>query len=167
MTMIPITHMTLYKHGVGYFERRARLSGEELSLAFRVEAMNDVLKSLTAIDFGGGQVLGIEYPSPQSREELLAGCSIRLSDTRSLQDLIASLRGRRVRLRLDQQESASGVLIGLDEAPEKEPLATALVSLLLDDSSAVQASAAGPRARGRAVGRQRGPAICASSWPAR
>jgi len=140
MTMIPITHMTLYKHGVGYFERRARLSGEELSLAFRVEAMNDVLKSLTAIDFGGGQVLGIEYPSPQSREELLAGCSIRLSDTRSLQDLIASLRGRRVRLRLDQQESASGVLIGLDEAPEKEPLATALVSLLLDDSSAVQAA---------------------------
>ncbi len=143
MTTIPITHMTLYKHGVGYFERRARLSGEELSLAFRVEAMNDVLKSLTAIDFGGGQVLGIEYPSPQSREELLAGCSIRLSDTRSLQDLLLSLRGRRVRLRLDQQETASGVLIGLDDAPEEEPLATALVSVLLDDSSAVQVAPLG------------------------
>lgn len=140
MTTIPITHMTLYKHGVGYFERRARLSGDEISLAFRVEAMNDVLKSLTAIDFGGGQVLGIEYPSPQSREELLAGCSIRLSDSRSLQDLLASLRGRRVRLRLDQQETLSGILIGLDDAPEEEPLATALVSLLLDDSSAVQAA---------------------------
>ncbi len=102
MTTIPITHVTLYKHGVGYFERRARLSGEQVSLALRVEEMNDALKSLTAIDWGDGQVLGVEYPSPQSREELLAGCSIHLRDHRSLQDLLVSLRGRRVRLLLDQ-----------------------------------------------------------------
>lgn len=143
MTTIPITHMTLYKHGVGYFERRARLSGEEVSLSFRVEEMNDVLKSLTAIDWGDGQVLGVEYPSPQSREELLAGCSIRLADGRSLQDLLVSLRGRRVRLLLDQQEGLSGLLLGLDDAPEEEPLATALVSLLQDGSSLVQAAPLG------------------------
>ncbi len=139
MTSIPITHATLYKHGVGYFERRAQLSGEAVSLSFRVEEMNDVLKSLTAIDWGDGQVLGIEYPSPQSREELLAGCSIHLRDHRSLQDLLVSLRGRRVRLMLDQQEALNGALVGLDEAPDEEPLATALVSLLLDDSAWVQA----------------------------
>ncbi|MBE2233635.1 MAG: hypothetical protein IAE85_09085 [Anaerolinea sp.] len=139
MTTIPITHVTLYKHGVGFFERRARLSGDQLSLTFRVEEMNDVLKSLTAIDWGDGQVLGIEYPSPQSRDELLAGCSIRLSDQRSLQDLLASLRGRRVRLLLDQREALSGALVGLDDAPQEQPLASALVSLLLDDSASVQA----------------------------
>lgn len=138
MTTIPITHVTLYKHGVGYFERRARLSGDEVSLSLRVEEMNDVLKSLTAIDWGQGQVLGIEYPSPQSRAELLAGCSIRLDDKRSLQDLLRSLRGRRVRLLLDQGETLAGALLGLDEAPDEEPLATALVSLLLDESSQVQ-----------------------------
>ena len=143
MTTIPITHVTLYKHGVGYFERRARLSGEEVSLTFRVEEMNDVLKSLTAIDWGDGQVLGVEYPSPQSRDELLAGCSIRLSDSRSLQDLLASLRGRRVRLLLDQQETMSGALLGLDSAPDEEPLATALVSLLKQGSDLVQAAPLG------------------------
>jgi hypothetical protein len=143
MTTIPITHMTLYKHGVGFFQRRARFSGQAASLSFRVEEMNDVLKSLTAIDWGDGQVLGVEYPSPQSREELLAGCSIRLSDQRSLQDLLVSLRGRRVRLRLDQGEVLAGALVGLDEAPDEEPLATALVSLLLDDSAAVQAAPLG------------------------
>ncbi|HSN77399.1 MAG TPA: hypothetical protein VL334_20200 [Anaerolineae bacterium] len=147
MTTIPITHVTLYKHGVGYFERRARLSGQEVSLSLRVEEMNDVLKSLTAIDWGDGQVLGVEYPSPQSREELLAGCSIHLRDHRSLQDLLVSLRGRRVRLLLDQGEALSGALLGLDEAPEEEPLATALVSLLLDDSTVVQAAPLG-RVRG-------------------
>ena len=166
MTTIPITHMTLYKHGVGFFERRARLHGEQVSLAFRVEDMNDVLKSLTAIDWGGGQVLGVEYPSPQSREELLAGCSIHLRDHRSLQDLLMSLRGRRVRLLLDQGEALSGALLGLDEAPQEEPLATALVSLLLDDSTAVQAAPLG-RVQGVEILDAAAAGDCASSWPAR
>ncbi len=76
MTTLPITHMTPYKHGVGFFTRRAKLSGEEVRLSFRVEEMNDILKSLTAIDWSGGRVLGIDYATPQSREERLAGCTI-------------------------------------------------------------------------------------------
>jgi hypothetical protein len=138
MTHLPITHMTLYKHGVGFFERRARLSGEEVELSFRVEEMNDILKSLTAIDWGGGQVLGIDYATPQSREERLAGCSIRLDDDRSLRDLLVGLRGRRVRLLMDQGDEASGTLLGLDEVAERQPLATSLVSLLLDEMAQVQ-----------------------------
>ncbi len=143
MTTLPITHMTLYKHGIGFFQRRARLSGQAVSLTFRVEEMNDVLKSLTAIDWGDGQVLGVEYPSPQSRAELLAGCTIRLGDQRSLQDLLVSLRGRQVRLLLDQGDTLDGALVGLDEAPDEEPLASALVSVLLDGSPAVHAAPLG------------------------
>lgn len=138
MTNLPITHMTLYKHGVGFFERRTKLSGEEVELSFRVEEMNDILKSLTAIDWGGGQVLGVDYATPQSREERLAGCSIRLGGDRSLRDLLVGLRGRRVRLALDQGEEMAGTLLGLDELPERQPVATSLVSLLLDDSARVQ-----------------------------
>jgi hypothetical protein len=138
MIALPITHMTLYKHGVGFFERRAKLSGQEVKLAFRVEEMNDILKSLTAIDWGGGQVLGVDYATPQSREERLAGCSIRLDDDHSLRDLLVGLRGRRVRLMLDQAETIAGVLLGLDQVPEQQPLASSLVSLLLDDTAQVQ-----------------------------
>jgi len=130
--------MTLYKHGVGFFERRATLSGEEVELSFRVTEMNDILKSLTAIDWGGGQVLGVDYATPQSREERLAGCSIRLDDDRSMRDLLASLRGRRVQLALDQGETLTGKLLGLDEPPERHPLASALVSLLLDETATVR-----------------------------
>lgn len=133
MTNLPITHLTLYKHGVGFFERRAHLSGEEVDLSFRVEEMNDVLKSLTAIDRGGGQVLGLEYATPISRDERLAGCSIRLADDRSIRDLLTGLRGRRVRLLLDQGEQLAGILLGLDEVAERQPLSTSLVSILLDD----------------------------------
>ncbi|MFC2036969.1 hypothetical protein ACFLYD_03220 [Chloroflexota bacterium] len=143
MTNLPVTHMTLYKHGVGFFERRARLGGEEVELSFRVEEMNDILKSLTAIDWGGGQVLGIDYATPQSREERLAGCSIHLGDARSLRDLLTGLRGRRVRLALDQGEEVAGTLLGLDEVAERQPLSTSLVSLLLDESDQVQTTGLG------------------------
>ncbi len=143
MSNLPITHMTLYKHGVGFFQRRATLSGDKVELTFRVEEMNDVLKSLTAIDWGEGKVLGVEYATPQSREERLAGCSIRLSDARSLGDLLVGLRGRQVTLLLDQGETVSGTLIGLDEAPERQPLASALVSLLGDDGNQARVFALG------------------------
>jgi hypothetical protein len=93
MTSLPITRITLYKHGVGFFERRVRLSGEEVKLSFHVKAMNDVLKRLTAIDRGGGKVLGIDYATPKNRKERLAACAIRLDDDRSLRDLLVGLRG--------------------------------------------------------------------------
>ena len=138
MTTLPITRMTLYKHGVGFFERRATLDGDEASLSFRVEEMNDILKSLTAIDWGDGQVLGVDYATPQSREERLAGCSIRLGDGRSLRDLLVGLRGRRVELHMDQGETAVGLLLGLDELPDRQPIGDSLVSLLQDEASQVQ-----------------------------
>jgi hypothetical protein len=155
MTNLPITRMTLYKHGIGFFERRAKLSGERVDLSFRVEEMNDVLKSLTAIDWGGGHVLGIEYATPQNREEQLSGCSIHLADDRSLRDLLVSLRGRRVHLNLDQGESMMGTLLGLDELPERQPVATSLVSLLLDETAQVQTAALG-RVQGVTILDERG-----------
>jgi hypothetical protein len=139
MTDLPVTRLTLYKHGVGFFERRAKLAGEEVELSLRAAEMDDILKSLTAVDLGGGQVLDICYPTPQNREEQLAGCSIRLGDERSLRDLLTGLRGRRVRLVLDQGDDLAGTLLGLDELPERQPLANSLVSLLLDEADQVEA----------------------------
>lgn len=136
MAGLPITRMTLYKHGVGFFERRASLEGEAVSLTFRIEEMNDILKSLTAVDWGEGQVLGVDYATPQSQAEQLAGCSIHLEDDRSLRDLLVGLRGRLVALTLDQDETAVGLLVGLDELTERQPVGSSLVSLL--DEAAAQ-----------------------------
>ena len=138
MQRLPITKMTLYKHGVGFFERRAQLREEAISLAYRVEEMNDVLKSLTVIDWGDGKVLGIDYATPKSREERLAGCTIDLRENQNLQDLLIGLRGRRVCLHLDQEESFTGILVGPDTVYEEQPIKSTLISLLLDEGNRVQ-----------------------------
>ncbi len=103
MPELPIRRMILYKHGVGYFERRGTVSGMALRLSFPRAAMDDVLKSLVALDLGAGQVHGVDFETPEDRAAQIARGSIHLSDNRSLLDLLRDLRGRRVRLWLEEE----------------------------------------------------------------
>ncbi len=127
---LPISRITVYKHGVGYFERRGPLSGESLRLTFAREAMDDVLKSLVALDLGAGQVQSIDFETPEDRAAMLERGSIHLSDRQSMLDLLRDLRGRRVRLVLDIEGEITleGLIVGVDYE-ENEPLHRAMVSL--------------------------------------
>ncbi len=137
MPALPIVKMTLYKHGVGFFTRHAEQPGETVALSFRTEEMNDVLKSLTAIA-SGGQVLGVDYQTPEDKAELLQRSSIRLSDEASLRNLLRDARGRRVKVATRKREER-GVLIGVDLPGEREPLNATLVSLFIPEKREVVA----------------------------
>jgi len=136
LSHLPIAHMTLYKHGVGYFRRRGPVEAEAIKLTFRREEMDDLLKSLTVIDYGGGQVRGVDYDTPQSLAERLAGSSIVLDDTRSMRDLLVALRGRDVQLLGNDGNTEQGLLVGLDEVEDK-PLEQSLVSILREGTETV------------------------------
>jgi hypothetical protein len=170
MPDLPIRRMILYKHGVGYFERRGDVSGTELRLSFPRAAMDDVLKSLVALDTGAGQVRGIDFETPEDRASQVARGSIHLSDQRSLLDLLRDLRGRRVRLHLSDERpaerpgfglggsrnappapppadpaaggrtQAEGLVVGVD-VEDKEPLRIPLVSIYQPDTRQVRAFA--------------------------
>jgi len=118
MTDLPVREMVLYKHGVGFFVREGDVEGEQVTLTFRQDEINDVLKSLAVFDQAGGQVLGIHYQTPMDREARLASSSIQLSDLTSLRDLLVDLRGREVELRLETTagtvETVRGRVVGID-----------------------------------------------------
>ena len=143
MASLPIRRMILYKHGVGYFERRGPAEGNALRLSFPREAMDDVLKSLVAIDLGAGQVLSIDYETPEDRASLLARGSIHLSDGRSLLDLLRDLRGRRVRLLASDAgdtaggEQLEGLVVGVDVEDERA-LRRPIVTLYLPDTRQIR-----------------------------
>ncbi len=138
MSSLPIRRMVLYKHGVGYFERRGLHSGETLSLNFPLPAMDDVLKSLVVID-RIGQVRNVDFATPEDRAALIARGSIHLSPKRSLLNLLRDLRGRQARLVLSGKpaETVAGLVIGIDVEKE-EPLRRAIVSLFLPEEQAVR-----------------------------
>jgi len=111
--------MVLYKHGVGFFVREGAVTGESVTLTFRQDEINDVLKSVAVFDKSGGQVLGIHYQTPMDKDARLASSSIRLSDQASFGDLLSALRGRQVRLAVatnaDQPTYHTGRMLGTDD----------------------------------------------------
>jgi hypothetical protein len=130
---LPVREVVLYKHGVGFFERSGRLApGESARLDFNASEMNDVLKSLTISDKGGGKISGLRYDSMDPLGHKLAEFPFQLGDQQPLSAILGQLKGARVELKFGNQTVTGAivggrVLGGGDKQPEREQL-----TLLLD-----------------------------------
>ncbi len=123
---LPIRRVTLYKHGLGFFERRGSVTGQQLRLEFPRPAMDDILKSLVVLD-SLGQVLGLEFETPPDRNQNVHKSSLTLSSNASLTDTLTALRGRNVRVQTSEQ-TLEGLVLGVD-LESKNPLERAILSL--------------------------------------
>ena len=75
--------VVLYKNGVGFFEHLGRVrSSQDVTIEFTSGQLNDVLKSLTTLDLGGGQVAGITYNTQAPVEEQLSKLRLPLAQCR-------------------------------------------------------------------------------------
>ena len=118
---LPIRRVVLYKHGVGYFERKGQVTGSEaLHLDFKARDMNDVLKSMTVLDMSGGSVSAVSYDSTKPLEQLLQEATIRIPESGSLTALLGQIKGARVRVRVGGKESVEGLIVGLESLPVVE-----------------------------------------------
>ncbi|MFC6644522.1 DUF4139 domain-containing protein [Granulicella cerasi] len=96
-TTLPVTHVSLYKNGVGYFELSGHVSGNaSVTIPFTNSQLNDVLQSLTAIDLNGGRISGAGYNSATPLEQQLKTLSLNLDSNPSAADFYAAIRGARV-----------------------------------------------------------------------
>ena len=129
---IPIREVTLYKSGVGYFERAGTLSpGESARLDFKAADMNDVLKSLTLQDRSGGKVTGLRYDSSEPLDQKLAEFPFKLEDQAPLSSFLSQMKGARVELKFSA-ETISGTILSarLAASEEKKPDREQVVLLL-------------------------------------
>src|SRR5580704_18203751 len=108
---LPITQVTLYKHGVAHLERSGELKpGEMARLDFKPDFMNDVLKSLTVTDRNGGKVNGVRYDSSDPMEKRLADFPFQLGAGASLAAFLDQMKGARIELKLGAGDAA-GIII--------------------------------------------------------
>lgn len=118
-SMLPIRRVVLYKHGVGYFERAGDVEGDQaIDLGFRASEMNDVLKSLTAVDAGGGTVHNISYESTKPVEKQLEEIAIDLPRRNVLTGLLTELKGARVTVAVAGRE-VGGEILGVEHVVEQ------------------------------------------------
>ncbi len=108
---LPITSITLYRSGVGYFERHGMIkSGDSVQLRFAQDEINDMLKSMVIFD--PQQALqSISYESNEPLARQLASFGIDLSDNPTLATILGRLRGTKIRF-VTADGPISGVVLG-------------------------------------------------------
>jgi hypothetical protein len=96
-TQLPVTRVSLYKNGVGFFEHDGRVTGSQsVTIDFTTDQLNDVLQSLTAVDLNGGRIAGADYNSTTPLDQQLKALALALPDKTTFSILFNALRGTRV-----------------------------------------------------------------------
>jgi hypothetical protein len=130
---LPVKQVVLYKHGVGFFERSGKLGpGESARLDFNASEMNDVLKSLTIEERGGGKISGLRYDSMDPLGHKLAEFPFQIGAAQPLSAMLDQLKGARLELKFGNETVAGAIVngrlvAGSDKQPEREQL-----TLMLD-----------------------------------
>ena len=130
---LPVKQVVLYKHGVGFFERSGKLGpGESARLDFNASEMNDVLKSLTVEERGGGKISGLRYDSMDPLGHKLAEFPFQIGAAQPLSVMLDQLKGARLELKFGAETVAGAIVngrlvAGSDKQPEREQL-----TLMLD-----------------------------------
>jgi hypothetical protein len=105
----------LYKNGVGYFEHTARVHGtQDLNIDFTTAQLNDVLKSLTAVDLGDGRVSSVRYNSIAPLDERLKSLRLPFGEQVTQAEYLTALRGARVEVR-SGSATATGRLLSVEK----------------------------------------------------
>lgn len=97
---LSVRKVVLYKNGMGYFEHLGVVQGkQEVEIVLPSTQLNDVLKSLTVIDLGNGQVAGVTYDSTAPLSRRLAELPITLGPNQGLVSFLNQIRGSEVEIR--------------------------------------------------------------------
>ncbi len=117
---LPITAITLYRSGVGSFERVGQINGDA-NVYLRVDQgqLNDLLKSLVVLDGGGGTVGAISYGSREPIERRLASFGVNLADNPSMSELLSRLRGAKVKVQT-ADSTATGTITSVESVQRAE-----------------------------------------------
>ena len=133
---LPVKQVTLYKHGIGYFEREGSVpAGEEVRLDFKNNEMNDVLKSLIVLDANGGKISGIRYDSNATLDQQLEKYPFSIGRGELLSAFLDRLKGARMEVSIGDA-TQTGVILGARSIlTEKREFAAEQITLLLDSGA--------------------------------
>lgn len=120
----PLKRVTLYKHGVGYFERQGKVNGDQqVTFLFDAAQMNDVLKSLVVLDLNKGKISSVTFDSTKPFDKRIEEFGIRLdgSNQSGLTSLLGQLKGARVEVRTGTPViSSAGTVVGIEKRAKSQ-----------------------------------------------
>jgi len=115
---LPVRKVVLYKHGMGYLERRGKVTGDAtVSFSFRADQMKDLLTSFYAVDLGGGTITSVRYDTAEPLARRLQEILIKVPESAALSQFLPQLKGARISAKVSGEDFAGRVL-GLEPFTE-------------------------------------------------
>ena len=128
---LPLRRIVLYKSGVGYFEHAGNVRGNaSVEIDLTSSQLDDVLKSLTALDLNGGRIVGASYNSEEPVGHQFESLPVPVADKTTLTSLLEELRGSRLEVR-----TSTGAFTGRLLSVQKETQLKAGTDVSLDQIS--------------------------------
>jgi len=117
--LLPVTEISLYSSGVGFFERDGQVDGRaQVDLRFKTDDINDLLKSMVVRDWQSGRVASVTYGSRDPLTRTLRSFGIDLTENPTLGQLLNQARGERVTLQWPTP--LTGTILGVEK--KKQPV---------------------------------------------
>jgi len=114
---LPLSKISLYSSGVGYFQHDGTISSRaQLSLRLDTGQINDILKSLVVQDFGGGKVSTVTYGSRDPVTKTLGSFGINLNGNPTLGQILTQVRGEPIEV--TAPNPIIGTLLGVEKKTE-------------------------------------------------
>jgi hypothetical protein len=136
---LPVTRAVLYNNGIGYFERRGKVSGDHLTISVRRDQVADFLKSLTVVDLDkGGRAVAVALPVDNGQEKQLENLPPQVREQGGILAMATAFRGASASLVTTAGVSVTGRIAGVEqlEVPaataDEEPTDEWHVTMLLD-----------------------------------
>ena len=113
--VLPISKIAMFKHGVALFQREGTVTDNQvIHLTFNSSQMNDVLKSLTTLDYDGGKFAALSYDSEDPVEKRLSHLNISVPNQGSFTQFLGQLKGVTINIRVNS-EIIEGAVIGIED----------------------------------------------------
>lgn len=144
MSKLTVKKVIIFKHGVSYFILEGAQKGVgTFELEFKIEEMNDVLKSLFVLDTSEkGFISSISYDAALDVSQLLKSIMLDIPDRDSFSSLVTQIKGAKASLTIGRDvDKIMGTIMGIElvEKFEKETkLTEKLLTLLRDDDIVVK-----------------------------
>jgi hypothetical protein len=127
---LPVRRVVLYKGGVGYFEHLGRVRGnQDVTIEFTSAQLDDVLKSMTALDLDGGRVASVNYNSDAGVDRRLKALRLSLGPSATRSQLLTALRGARVETK-SRTGQVTGRLLSVEQEQRHSDGGTTLVDAI-------------------------------------
>ena len=130
---LPLKRVVLFSSGVGFFENYGKVDGDaKVEMKFKIDQINDLLKSMVVQDLDGGQVSTVNYGSKDPITKTLKSFAVDLTANPTMAQLLGQVRGEKVEL--EAPSKISGVILGVEthkkQVGEKEFIDIDVLNLL-------------------------------------